>query len=1326
MAVNVNGGPLEFDAVINNAQFRAQIDAIERSLKGLTATAERESKSINGLVRTATAALASYATFSAAGNFISDIIRVRGEFQQLEVAFRVMLGSKAEADKLLAEQVALAIKTPFTLQEVATGAKQLLAYSFSVDEVTDTLKVLGNVSAGVGAPLGDIVYLFGTLKTQGRAFTKDITQFTSRGIPIIAELAKQFGVAESEIFGMVEAGKVGFPEVERAFKSMTSQGGLFFNLMEEQSKTLTGQISNLKDAWQLMLNDIGKSQEGTFSGAISVATSLVKNYQKVLDILKVLVLTYGTYKAALIASTALTKVYDVATRSLSITQTLQATAATIAARANDLLNKTLLANPFALVASALVGLIAAFKIFGREVSLAEKQQKTLADITDEAAEATEKEKQTLQQLIAIVKDETASKADKEAAMRKINSLSPEYLANITQEEIRTGKATAAIDEYIKALDRRALATAAENEIARLATEQRKAQTEVLRLQGRGADKLPLISSRDAALEHARYKAAVSAVEEYGQTIEKVKNTYGDELKSKLIGEPKKQGATLRTIAVIDEEIKVLREEQRTRSDTAEKRINYDKQINKLEKERAAIAGDKKADKAFARETNERLEELQRLRELITEAEIDANRSGLLKEESALDRINERYDDLRNKARELKAGESDFKRIEAARTIQLGNERVKQELEIFKKGIDDQKAVFDRFEEYKLQFGIEQAQKLMGSETGAAIDYLDFLHLEIEKLQDDRSKAADQKRLDISDAYLKAEKEKREREVALQAEQYAQLLEETQTYNVARAAINKKYNALEKTLDNNRGLPDFDARKKLLQQNRADELKELDNHLLRQSDLYRKLNEDIIGFSRAQLKTRANDLRKILEKDLSLTPEMRAAIISYIEQIQNLFDETSQGALDNIKLQKTARQIGEIASGMSHAAGAVRELNVDLADSLETMSRLTDAAASAVSAIGSFKLGTTEGNVSGIGSVISSISSIVSAIGPAIQSKKVAEKAILDFQTRLMVGEHEMNEILRERAREQVKLNKLKLDGLKDERKLLQEQAAIAKKQYEDIFKQLQGETFVTGLKKKGPGLGTLLLGGLAGNLNTRTKEIRESLVGKTFEELEKLFISDQLTGKAKELFIQLQKIKQEGADIDALLAENARAFREALTGTTADSIVDSIVAGFSEGKRSAADFAQSFEDLMRNAVLQSLKFQALEKPLQKFYDEFAADAESGSMLTEEEIRKLRENFNSIIGDAGKKFEELQKITNVNFQPGTNGGNALSGTIKSITEETGNLLAGQIGGMRLTVLDQLKIATSSLTVLQGIEANSARLLSKFDAYETGLKKLRVEM
>lgn len=181
------------------------------------------------------------------------------EMEQLEVSFTTMLKSGDRAKALMADLTAFSAETPFELPEVMTAGKMLLAYGVAAEDVQGTLRQLGDVAAGVGAPIGDIAYLFGTARVSGRLFAADINQFTNRGIPIISALAKTMGVAEGSIKKMTEEGKIGFTELQAAMSYLTTNGGQFEGLMAAQSQTISGLFSTLKDNIGITLSVIGRS-----------------------------------------------------------------------------------------------------------------------------------------------------------------------------------------------------------------------------------------------------------------------------------------------------------------------------------------------------------------------------------------------------------------------------------------------------------------------------------------------------------------------------------------------------------------------------------------------------------------------------------------------------------------------------------------------------------------------------------------------------------------------------------------------------------------------------------------------------------------------------------------------------------------------------------------------------------------------------------------------------------------------------------------------------------------------------------------------------------
>lgn len=308
--MNSTDGSLDFGIHLDTSALSRDAANANRLLSSIGTQAEREGAKIDSAFSNIKRAAISLSAGWSAQSFVRGIVQVRGEFEKLEVAMNTMLQSKERADALMTQMVRTAATTPFGLQEVASGAKQLLAYGMASEEVNGTLIKLGDIAAGLSIPLGDIIYLYGTTMAQGRIYTQDLNQFTNRGIPMLKELASQFGVAESQVKKLVEEGKVGFPEVKKAIDSMTGAGGKFGGLMEAQSKTIAGQISNLEDQLDTIFNSIGKSNEGIISSALSSTQTLLDNWQSVGTAIMTVVATFGAYKAALIATSALRNVAE--------------------------------------------------------------------------------------------------------------------------------------------------------------------------------------------------------------------------------------------------------------------------------------------------------------------------------------------------------------------------------------------------------------------------------------------------------------------------------------------------------------------------------------------------------------------------------------------------------------------------------------------------------------------------------------------------------------------------------------------------------------------------------------------------------------------------------------------------------------------------------------------------------------------------------------------------------------------------------------------------------------------------------------------------------
>lgn len=430
------------------AQIKGQFQSIGK-------TVDVESSRMLGMFGKIGAGVAGAFTISKLTAFTTEIARVRGEFQQLEIAFETMLGSKEKSDKLMSQLIRTAAVTPFGMKDVTQGAKQLLAYGIEAEKVNHTLVKLGDIAAGLSVPLGDLVYLYGTTMTQGRMFTMDLRQFMGRGIPLAEELAKQFNVAKSEVEGLVSTGKVGAEEFHKAIMSMAD--GKFLNLMEKQSASITGQIANLEDAIEVMKNEMGKEMEDVFSGAIESATWLVENYEKIGKEILGLVTAYGAYKAVMITLNAierkrrvilvminkLAKEYMLTNKAVTkaeavrIVQTNLLTKALIRQTAvQTKANLVAMANPYVLAAAAVAGLAyGIYKLVTTETAL-EKATKSVNAEMERQKQALEDGKSKTEELIRTAQDLEKTDTQRRTALNELQKLYPDLFSNLDLESVK--------------------------------------------------------------------------------------------------------------------------------------------------------------------------------------------------------------------------------------------------------------------------------------------------------------------------------------------------------------------------------------------------------------------------------------------------------------------------------------------------------------------------------------------------------------------------------------------------------------------------------------------------------------------------------------------------------------------------------------------------------------------------------------------------------------------------------------------------------------------------------------------------------------------------
>lgn len=389
---------IKFDTIVETAKVVSGFRDIQNAVHQTAERVEKDGKSIDDVISNIQNSMNIAIGGWSIGKFVNQMMQVRGQFQQTEMAFKTMLQSEEKADALMKQLIRTAAVTPFGVEDVTEGAKQLLAFNVAAEDVNKTLIGLGDVAAGMGLNLKDLVMLYGTTIAKGKMDTMDLYQFLNRGIPIADEIAKVMGLdvtnAIKEVQKQIKAGKVTSDIFIQAMQSMTAEGSKFGGLMEAQSKTITGQISNIEDAIEQMFNELGKSQEGVINTGLGVVSTLIENWDTVGKVLMTVVAAYGAYKAAVISMIALSKAqvaWESAKAFLSLAKSI-----TTAKDAMALFNLVSSSNVLGLVLGAVAAGVTMFNLFGNS---AEDAATKTSKFTESANEASSK----VESLISILK-----------------------------------------------------------------------------------------------------------------------------------------------------------------------------------------------------------------------------------------------------------------------------------------------------------------------------------------------------------------------------------------------------------------------------------------------------------------------------------------------------------------------------------------------------------------------------------------------------------------------------------------------------------------------------------------------------------------------------------------------------------------------------------------------------------------------------------------------------------------------------------------------------------------------------------------------------------
>jgi tape measure domain-containing protein len=1314
---------LYFEASVNMKQLEQDLRLGSQSVQDFVRQNEAAASKIDSIYKNAATALAAYFSFDAMEGLTDQIIDVRGQMQQLQISFTTMLGSKDAADQLLAQVVMTAAKTPFSLTDLAQGTKQLLAYGESAKTVNSTLVRLGNISAGLSVPIDRLIMAYGQVQAKGKLQGDDMRQFTEAGIPMIGELAKKFGVADSEISKMVESGKVGFNDVKDVINNMTNAGGKFYNLMEAQSDSLPGRISNLGDSIDQMFNKMGADNQATIEGVIDSLGWMVDNYQEFIDILKIAVATYGTYRAAVIAVSIAEKVrYQVTLAQMASTQsltTLQALQAMVLGKVKDaqaLLNKTMLANPYVAAATAIAALVTTLVLFANTATAAERAADKLGEINKDASDGAKEEQNKIDGLVAAIRSEVSTREQKNAALKKLNDIMPDNLGYITEEAVRTGRATEVIDTYIRSVERQIKIDAIREEL-------KKSQQRVM---SAGKD-IGLASSvwntiksgGNAAVGQVTAIADIVGSEgQYQQTLMKDLKKLTEE---SIVVENKVAQTKARTISVIDAEIKQKKEEQQSIAKTRQEYEVYEQQIKKLEAERDAISGGKSKKSKTVADGEAYREQLNKLYSDINKDKLSLMQDGTDKE---LQSIKNEYKDKINEIN--KQEQSLLEAYNKSKGLKKGDKGYLSQLpEEAKDAIAQLKQVEETVKNSK------ELKLLLGGSDELVLDTsMDALLESTKTFQQKRLDIVGQGMLDIATLDNKGLKDQA-------AERRKQMNNDVKELEASNREKQKSFSYLYDSIDK--------WGKKALQA-RLDRINEdLKNTKL--TDNEKLALEKALSETTQELASKAPLVAmRELDKKIAAAKQKIASANGDANKIKD-----AQKEIDNSTAKKgeiLSESFGNVAGHLSNIAQIVGQFNEGLGETIQLASGL--AGAFSQIAQGNYA----GGIISGAASIITSITQKSAKDEAERRKEQELANDRLAKQLDIINKLYEMQKDLIDSAYGTDKIKayttaiesaKTSLDGVIEKYKTFELRNAKGRtnnggeittlstnlfessEKYKEYFKTYQDYLRLT------KGITNQLS---EEDWNAQKKSLDYSLNSidytKSLSDVQSQL--DANRDRIKNIYKMVNDMLSQGINItnkealDNLISDYEKYAEEinslmdkqrnVLTGSTYDAVVDSLASAFDDGVVSAEEFTKTFGDLMKNQVLNSLKMQMLEKPLRDFYNQFALASESDGKLTADEVIALRATYEKIAADAKVKFDDLNAVMQgagldiFGAASGTKENSAV-GIVKNLSENTGSEIVGNLTGMRydireqnMTIREQLAAMNESVSVQRAIEANTA--------------------
>lgn len=1029
-----------------------------------------------------------------------------------------------------------------------------------------------------------------------------------------------------------------------------------------------------------------------------------------------------------------------------------------------------IAGLLAFAAEPIINYISKLDLFKKALTQAQANLQALNEVQRSANTTAGEQISNLKILYAAATDVTKSTKERTEAAQELKKEFPQAFANSQLQAILNGEESKSFRELTAEIIENAKAKAARDKIAEVSAKRLDAEFQKEKIRNAQANQLNRYSEFQKQNE-ALYKKGQSLLKpgsiQDQDNINNIKNEASEAIKVQdaqlkiLDGQEKFlikfAGGNTKLASAITKSGELIKDPLKN-FDSLVKNISSKSDIENIKKSlqasldalapndaqiavyQAKIRKLQEIEKKYqpklteGKKENTILDQRQGLLNKMADIEAEYARNSQTKDQKEIEAVKAKFAEIRRTIEEFNkknpAKAISLVGLNKAEQSAVSDTEARQGVEQYQLEINAQKQIFDQFEAYKLEFGLQKANERFGSELKGFKDYLSYLRSLMPADADQSAKANAMRDL-LNKAIPKAEEEQSKQNFDNSTKRLKKVLEETETAALKRVQIEKKYTEDVAALqaDGTIGEAEKAARLQKLDETRVIALKANQQQAFEEGEFYKAAMKDVTNASLAELKQRLNEAKKLLA-DPNLTAAERAAVKAKLEAAEKSLgdkgfktDQYGQLINDSSETAQNAKSISAYAAAASDSfyemAGALKDIAPGTADTLETLGDIAGVAANAAGAVASFASGDIVGGIKG---TISAIAGVFAIGAKARESERKAMAEMKEYQDGLIQGEIALNIEMRNRARTQEDINQLTRQELDDRRKLLATQASQSKSDFERQLALVQAGQQVTGAR-------TEKYGGFLG-IGRKTKTVYDyaGLKDATFDQLEALSIAGKLDEATEKLFQDLKKSKDEMDAIGDSAEDLAKTLTEKLTGgLQASDISNTIVQGLKDGKRALVDFADDTEEIIKNALLSALAYNMLSEPLKKLVAQFGEDAQDG--LDNQEIKNFKDGLGTTTETFLEAAKAVEKATGIRFDSNSSAGRKSGAIEQALTEATGSELKGLWRGHYDITKEHLVVARQSQQIfreqqlgIKAIEANTGNMVLQLTSAVAELKTI----